>query len=107
MTRIAISPRLAMRSFLNITVAYTGLAEADNTLLPGIRDVSKANRAEDLLGQRGVVSIQVLNEFASVARRKFVLSMDQIRDVLSAVREVCTLAVTDRAAQERGPDIAE
>jgi predicted nucleic acid-binding protein len=70
-------------------------------------DPAKAPRAEDLLADRGIVSIQVLNEFASVARRKLGMTMGEIRDVLSAVRAVCTVIVTDIAAHERGLDIAE
>ena len=33
-------------------------------------DAGKASRAEDLLAERGTISVQVLNEFAAVARRK-------------------------------------
>ena len=36
-------------------------------------DQAKADRAEALLAQRVVISVQVLNEFANVARRKMVL----------------------------------
>lgn len=70
-------------------------------------DPTKAILAEDLLADRGIVSIQVLNEFASVAQRKFAMTMDKIRDILSGVRAVCTLVPTDLAMHERGLDIAE
>ena len=33
-------------------------------------DSIKADRAEELIGAGGVISVQVLNEFASVASRK-------------------------------------
>ena len=33
-------------------------------------DAAKADRAEDLLAAGGTISVQVLNEFAAVARRK-------------------------------------
>jgi predicted nucleic acid-binding protein len=36
-------------------------------------DAAKADRAEALLASGGVVSVQVLNEFASVAKRKLVM----------------------------------
>ena len=34
-------------------------------------DADKADRAEELIADGGVISVQVLNEFASVASRKF------------------------------------
>ena len=37
-------------------------------------DVAKADRAEDLLADGGVISVQVLNEFAAVASRKLGLT---------------------------------
>jgi predicted nucleic acid-binding protein len=33
-------------------------------------DVAKADKAEELLAQGGIVSVQVLNEFASIGLRK-------------------------------------
>ena len=52
-------------------------------------DSAKAARAEALLAAGGVVSVQVLNEFASVASRKQRLSWAEIIDVLSVVRSLC------------------
>ena len=46
-------------------------------------DASKADRAERLLSAGGVVSVQVLNEVAEVARRKFRmdwLEVDELAD---------------------------
>ncbi len=45
--------------------------------------------AEKLLAVGGYVSVQVLNEFAAVARRKLNLSWEEITDALSAVRVLC------------------
>ena len=46
-------------------------------------DTTKARRLEALLmKQRGTISVQVLNEFANVARRKLGMSWPEIRDVL-------------------------
>lgn len=70
-------------------------------------DAAKAQRAEDLLADRGVVSVQVLNEFASVALRKFKMRMDEVRDLLTGIRVVCTVVPLDVAMHERGFDIAE
>lgn len=52
-------------------------------------DAAKADTAEALLADGGHVSVQVLNEFASVAVRRRGLSWDAITDVLGVVRAVC------------------
>ena len=41
-------------------------------------DAEKADRAERLLASGGVVSVQVLNEFASVASRKLAMTISEI-----------------------------
>jgi predicted nucleic acid-binding protein len=45
--------------------------------------------AEKLLAAGGYISVQVLNEFAAVARRKLKMSWEEITDALSAVRVLC------------------
>ena len=40
------------------------------------KDATKSDRVEELLGSGGVVSVQVLNEFASVASGKLEASDD-------------------------------
>lgn len=52
-------------------------------------DAAKADRAEELLAGGGVVSVQVLNEFAAVARRKAKMEWPDIRSTLNAVRAAC------------------
>lgn len=52
-------------------------------------DPVKAEKAEAILANGGVVSIQVLNEFASVASRKQRLSLPEIREVLGTIRRLC------------------
>lgn len=49
-------------------------------------DAAKAERAEALLEVGGVISVQVLNEMASVARRKMNLDWDQTHGMLGALR---------------------
>jgi predicted nucleic acid-binding protein len=41
-------------------------------------DESKADRAEQELSGGGVISVQVLNEFASVATRKLGMSLTEV-----------------------------
>jgi predicted nucleic acid-binding protein len=42
-------------------------------------DTRKADRVEQLLAKRGVISVQVLNEFAAVALRKLRLPLADVR----------------------------
>jgi predicted nucleic acid-binding protein len=49
----------------------------------------RAAIAEELLSGGGTVSVQVLNEFVAVARRKLDLGWDQIEQALGAIRVLC------------------
>jgi predicted nucleic acid-binding protein len=48
-------------------------------------DKAKAERAESLIAGGGVISVQVLNEIANVARRKMQLSWNETHGFLSLV----------------------
>lgn len=67
-------------------------------------DSAKADRAEELIASGGRVSVQVLNEFSSVASRRLGMRWDEIRAVLAGVRGACrvdpvTVQVHDRATR--------
>ena len=49
-------------------------------------DDPRAERAEALLFEGGVVGVQVLNEFVAVARRKLLMPWADVIDALAAVR---------------------
>jgi predicted nucleic acid-binding protein len=70
-------------------------------------DNRKADRAEEIIAEGGVISVQVLNEFTSVAFRKLGMSYAEIRDVLATVRAVCQSQALTIDTHERGLDIAE
>jgi predicted nucleic acid-binding protein len=70
-------------------------------------DESKANRTEELLADRGVISVQVLNEFAAVASRKLALSWNEIKDILASIRAVCEIEPLSLESHDRGIEIAE
>jgi predicted nucleic acid-binding protein len=70
-------------------------------------DNAKADRAEAIIAAGGIISVQVLNEFASVAFRKLGMSYAEIRDVLATVRTVCQAQALTADTHERGLDIAE
>ena len=69
-------------------------------------DAEKADRAESLLAEGGIVSVQVLNEFASVATRKAGLEIAEIREILAAVGGFCSVRVLDLETHDLGLDIA-
>ena len=54
-------------------------------------DIAKADRAEEIVGQGGVISVQVLNEIANVARRKMRMSWQDTRTFLDTVRALVTV----------------
>ncbi|HMO44698.1 MAG TPA: PIN domain-containing protein [Rubrivivax sp.] len=65
-------------------------------------DSARCARAEDLLAEGGTISVQVLNEFAAVARRKHALPWPAIEDLLAGLKQMCrvlplTLAMHERA----------
>ena len=70
-------------------------------------DAAKADRAEDLLADGGVISVQVLNEFAAVASRKLGLAWPEIREVLGTAQALCRVEPLTMATHERGLAIAE
>ena len=70
-------------------------------------DAQKADRVETLLGAGGTISVQVLNEFAAVARRKSALSWPEVREALGVVRATCLTHPLTEETHDRGVDIAE
>jgi predicted nucleic acid-binding protein len=70
-------------------------------------DTRKADRAEAIIATGGTISVQVLNEFASVASRKLGMSYAEIRDALGTVRAVCKTQAVTIDTHELGLDIAE
>ncbi|BBL60184.1 PIN domain-containing protein [Methylomonas koyamae] len=70
-------------------------------------DDTKANRAEALLADGGAISVQVLNEFTSVATRKFKMSYAEVREALEVVKAICQIDPLSVDIHERGLDIAE
>ena len=67
----------------------------------------RADRVEELLARRGVISVQVLNEFTAVATRKLGLSFAEIREVLETIRVICTTHPLTVEHHDRGVEIAE
>ncbi len=70
-------------------------------------DSRKADRVEQLIAERGTISVQVLNEFAAVALRKLRMKLGDIREILETVRAVCTVEALTVATHDRGLTVNE
>ena len=70
-------------------------------------DAGKADRAEAELSRGGVVSVQVLNEFASVTSRKVNMSVAEMRESLAVIRAVCKVAPVTEETHDKGLQIVE
>lgn len=66
-------------AFFDTNVLIYAVAEGD----------PRSERAERLLESGGVLSVQILNEFVAVARRKILLSWEEILEALEAFRILC------------------
>jgi predicted nucleic acid-binding protein len=65
-------------------------------------EAAKADRAEKLVASGGVISVQVPNELANVARRKMHMSWDEAHALLSVLRDVLTVAPLTIEVHEAG-----
>ena len=70
-------------------------------------DAVRADRIETLLAARGVISVQVLNEFAVVALRKLKIPLHEVREILDTIRAVCTVEPITVDAHDRGMAVFE
>jgi predicted nucleic acid-binding protein len=70
-------------------------------------DTAKADKAEDLIAAGGCISIQVLNEFASVTSRKLGMPWKEIREVLEQVRAICGVIPLTVDIHEKALDVAQ
>ena len=69
-------------------------------------DAAKAERAEQVLAGRIVISVQVLNEFANVARRKHSLDWAELQQVLAGISSFCEVLDLTLATHQRGLALA-
>jgi len=53
------------------------------------QDDPRSTQAEELLASGGALSVQILNEFVSVARRKILMSWSDVTEALGAFRVLC------------------
>lgn len=70
-------------------------------------DAAKADRAEEALAAGGIISVQVLNEFAAVAARKLKMPIVDIREILTTIRAVCKIVPISEETHDKGLELAE
>lgn len=70
-------------------------------------DATKADQVETTIQQGSLISVQVLNEVANVARRKLAMSWDEINEVLSLIRIVCPAEPLTVETHDKGMSIAK
>ena len=70
-------------------------------------DSDKAERAETLLSGRVVISVQVLNEFVNVARRKLAMPWSDLTRMLDDIRRFAEVRALTVATHELGLSLAQ
>ena len=86
------------KPFFDTNVLIYTLAEAN----------PRADVARRLLAYGGILSVQVLNEFVAVTRRKYRMSWDEVREAVASIRLLCPESMpADMLTHERALDIAE
>ena len=71
---------MPVREFFDTNVLIYAVAKND----------PRASKAEALLAGGGMVSVQSLNEFAAVARRKLSMSWKEVREFLDVIGILCS-----------------
>lgn len=71
------------------------------------RDEGQAARVEAIVSKGGIISVQVLNEFASVASRKLGMTYAEIREYLATIRAICDVRPLTVETHLLGLDMAE
>ena len=70
-------------------------------------DAAKADRAEAVLADRVVISVQVLNEFANVAKRKLGLGWNELEETLADLRRFADVRSLTIDTHDRGLALAQ
>lgn len=70
-------------------------------------DAEKADRSEAIVREGAVISVQILNEFTVVARRKMKLNWQDIAEILAAVQASCVVQPLTVDGHAQGRKLAE
>ena len=69
-------------------------------------DPAKADRAEAILGEGGIISVQVLNEIVSICSHKLKMPWEEIDSVLLAVKAACNVFPLTVESHEKAVEIS-
>jgi predicted nucleic acid-binding protein len=79
-----------------------------NVLIYAFTDDPRASVAESMLARGCDISVQTLNEFTNVARRKLKMDWQEVSGALAAIRVLCrTVHPLDIATHENAVKLAE
>jgi predicted nucleic acid-binding protein len=79
-----------------------------NVLVYAFTTDRRAAAASALLAQRCVISVQILNEFANVARRKLGMTWQEVRESVDSITTLCpTVLPVEMKTHRAGVRIAE
>ena len=70
-------------------------------------DSAKADQAEAVVARGGIISVQVLNELANVARRKMRMSWNETHALLSSLRGLLAVHPLTLETHEIGLELSE
>jgi predicted nucleic acid-binding protein len=70
-------------------------------------DTLKADRTESLLQSGGLISVQILNEVASVCLRKLKMTWEDIDAVLETLKSACEVLPVTLASHEKAVGLAK
>lgn len=70
-------------------------------------DAAKADVVEETLAAGATISVQVLNEFASVALRKLGMKVAEVREALEPIAAICQVVPLTQQIHSRGLQVAE
>ena len=71
------------------------------------KDTKKADAAEAVLREGGVISVQVLNEIANIALKKLGMPWAEINQFLALLRSLCNVEPLTIETHDRGRAVAE
>ena len=70
-------------------------------------DAAKADRAQTILEMGGAISVQVINEVASVCLRKLKMPWEEVDALLLAVKTACDVLPVTVASHEKAVEVAK
>ncbi|MFP4348263.1 MAG: PIN domain-containing protein [Thermodesulfobacteriota bacterium] len=70
-------------------------------------DAEKADRAESIVREGGLISVQAMNEITNVARRKLAMPWKEINEILFLIRSVCPVEPLTIHTHDLGRYLAE